>query len=158
MQNQDNLDNNYNIIRRIGRGGFSDIYLVRNINNNTDYTARIRRENINNYQQELQMTTNASNLNNPNIVHLNNHGIGALTIDGNIHNNQHYLILDYYSKGDLYKYIFIERFTELHSKLIFRKILNGVGALHGEGICHRNLKPETILLDQNFNPKISNFT
>ena len=158
MQNQNNLDNTYNIIRLLRRDEFSDIYLVRNINNNTEYTAKIRRENINNYQQELQMTINASNLNNPNIIHLNNHGIGTLTIDGNIHNNIHYLIQDYYSKGDLYQYNALGRFTELHSKFIFRKILNGVRALHGAGICHRNLKLETILLDQNFNPKINNFT
>ena len=158
MQNQDNIDNIYNIIRLLGRGGFSNIYLVRNINNNTEYTARVRREHINNYPQELQMTTNASNLNNANIIHLNNHGIGILTRGGNIHNNIHYLIQDYCSKGDLFQYISLGRFTEQHSKLIFRKILNGVGALHGAGICHRNLKLETILLDQNFNPKISNFT
>ena len=158
MQNQDILDNIYNIIRLLGRGAFSNIYLVRNINNNTEYIARVRRGNINNYQQELQMTTNASNLNNPNIIHLNNHGIGILTRGGIIHNNMHYLIQDYCSKGDLFQYNALGRFTELHSKFIFRKILNGVGALHGAGICNRNLKLETILLDQNFNPKISNFT
>jgi len=33
----------------------------------------------------------------------------------------------------------------------------GVQALHGANICHRNLKMQTILLDKNFNPKISNF-
>ena len=68
-----------------------------------------------------------------------------------------YLILDFYSKGDLYKYVKIRRFTEKHAKFIFRKILNGVRALHAAGVCHRNLKLENILLDQNFNPKISNF-
>ena len=158
MQNQDNIDNIYNIIGTLAEDAFSIIYRVRNVNNNTEYAARIINGNINNYQQELQMTINASNLNNPNIIHLNNHGIGTLTIDGNIHNNIHYLIQDYYSKGDLYQYNALGRFTELHSKFIFRKILNGVRALHGAGICHRNLKLETILLDQNFNPKINNFT
>ena len=157
MQNQDNIDNIYNIIRCLGKVSFSNVYLVRNVNNNTEYAARIRIRDVNHFQQELQMTTNASNLNNPNIIHLNNHGIGPITIGGNVQNNMNYLILDYCSKGDLYNYIMFGRFSERHAKFIFRKILNGVRALHGAGICHRNLKLGTILLDQNFNPKISNF-
>ena len=76
MQNQDNIDNIYNIIGYLGRGGLSKVYRVRNTNNNTEYAAKIRIRDVNNFQQELQMTTNVSNLNNPNIIHLNNHGIG----------------------------------------------------------------------------------
>ena len=157
MQNQDNIDNIYNIIGYLGGGGLSKVYRVRNTNNNTEYAAKIRIRNVNNFQQELQMTTNASNLNNPNIIHLNNHGIGTIARGGHVRNNMNYLIIDYYSKGDLFKYIHIGRLSERHAKFIFRKILNGVRALHGAGICHRNLKLGTILLDQNFNTKISNF-
>ena len=50
-----------------------------------------------------------------------------------------------------------ERFIERQAKYIFKKILLGVQALHGANICHRNLTMTNILLDQNFNPKISNF-
>jgi len=157
MQNQDNIDNIYNIIGYLGGGGLSKVYRVRNTNNNTEYAAKIRIRNVNNFQQELQMTTNASNLNNPNIIHLNNHGIGTIARGGHVRNNMNYLIIDYYSKGDLFKYIHIGRLSERHAKFIFRKILNGIRALHGAGICHRDLKLENILLDQNFNPKISDF-
>ena len=159
MQNQDNIDNIYNIIRYLGKGSLSKVYLVRNVNNNTEYAARIRIRDVNHFhfQQELQMTTNASNLNNPNIIHLINYGLGTITIKGNVQNKMNYLILDYCSKGDLYNYFKFGRFSERHAKFIFRKILNGVRALHGAGICHRNLKLQNILLDQNFNPKISNF-
>ena len=48
--------------------------------------------------------------------------------------------------------------TEKYAKFIFKKILLGVQALHGAGYCHRDLKLENILLDQNFNPKITNFS
>ena len=157
MQNQDNINNTYNIIRCLGKGSLSNVYLVRNVNNNTEYAARIRIRDVNHFQQELQMTSTASNLNNPNIIHLENNGMGPITIGGNVQNNMNYLILDYCSKRDLYKYIMLGRFSERHAKFIFRKILNGVRALHGAGICHRNLQLQNILLDQNFNPKISNF-
>ena len=140
MENQDNIDNIYNIIRCLGKGSFSNVYLVRNANNNTEYAARIRIRDVNHFQQELQMTTNASNLNNPNIIHLENNGMGPITIGGNVQNNMNYWILDYYSKGDLFNYIQFGRLSERHEKFIFRNILNGGGALHDVGICYRTVK------------------
>ena len=157
MQNQDNIDNIYNIMQCLGTDSESKFYRVRNVNNNIEYTAKVFNGNGNNFEQELQMTTNASNLNNPNIIHLNNHGIGTITRGGNVRNNKKYLILDYCSKGELEKYSNTGRFSERHAKFIFRKILDGVRALHQAGICHRYLTVFNILLDQNFNPKISNF-
>ena len=157
MQNQDNIDNIYHIIQYLGEDGSSKMYRVRNVSNNTEYTAKVLKGNGNNFQQELQMTTTISNLNNPNIIHLYNHGIGTITRGGNVRNNKKYLILDYCSKGELGKYIQTGRFSERHAKFIFRKILNGVRALHQAGICHRDLTLYNILLDQNFNPKIINF-
>jgi len=157
MQNQDNIDNIYNIIEYLGGDG-SDCYRVRNANNNTEYMAEVLiNDDENNFQQLVQMTTNVSNLNNPNIIHLHNHGTGTITRGANVINNKKYLILDYCSKGDLLKYANTGRFSERHAKFIFRKILNGVRALHGAGICHRNLALSSILLDQNFNPKICYF-
>ena len=46
---------------------------------------------------------------------------------------------------------------ERYAKLIFHKILKGVKALHDAGICHRDLKMQNILVDEEFNPKICDF-
>ena len=35
--------------------------------------------------------------------------------------------------------------------------MRAVQAIHGAGICHRDLKLENILLDQNYNPVICDF-
>ena len=111
------------------------------------------------FNRELQMTTIVSGLNNPNLIHLNGHGNGTVTFNGNVKNNKNYLILDYHQKGNLFKYIHFSDhgFTEFHAKYIFDKILRGVQALHAAGICHRQLNLNNILLDQNFNPIIIDF-
>ena len=168
MQNNNTLDNDYNIIRILGEGSFSKVFLITKRNDsNNQYASRIRNTNeynreINqdekfNFEHELQMTKIASGLNNPNIIHLIGHGSGTLVEEGTVYNRVNYMILEYCSRGNLRDYIEKGRFSEKHAKYIFKKILLGVQALHGAGYCHRKLKPKCILLDNNFNPKISNF-
>ena len=158
MQNANTIDNIYAIIRSLDRERYTHRYKVRNINNKTEYEAEVRVINReNDFDRELQMATNASALNNPYIIHLNNHGIGTIANHGNLVNNKNYLIFDYCPKGDLFRYMRLRRFNEKQAKYIFKKILNGVQALHGAGIYHADLKLTNILLDQQFNPKISNF-
>ena len=108
MQNPDNIDNTYTILNRIVVGRFSSVYLVRNENNHNQYAAKVMRNGEQQQQlfnRELQMTTIVSGLNNPNLIHLNGHGNGTVTFNGNVKNNKNYLILDYHQKGNLFKYI-----------------------------------------------------
>ena len=124
MQNQDNIDAIYTIISPLDIDPFSATYLVRNENNHNQYTAKVmRNEDQQHFNRELQMTTIVSGLNNPNIIHLNGHGNGAITIGGNAQ-NRNYLILDYHQRGPLFDYIKIpgHGFTELHAKYIFDQI------------------------------------
>ena len=158
MQNNNTLDNNYNILEILSKNNISTIYLVRNINDNNQYAAKVKLINPVDIQNELQMITIASGLNNPNIIHLNGHGVGTLAYNGIITNNVNYMILEYCPRGNLFNYIQLGRLTERQAKYIFKKILLGVQALHIAGYCHRNLNLQNILLDQNFNPKINDFS
>ena len=95
MLNNNTLGNDQNIIRSLGQGGFSKVYLITNRNdNNGQYASRIRikneftedidqNENFN-YEHELQMAKIASGLNNPNIIHLIGHGSGTLVEEGKV--------------------------------------------------------------------------
>ena len=98
MQNKNTLDNIYDILQ-IFPTRLSKIYLVRNKNNNNQYIAKVILNNIVNFQNELQMTTIASGLNNPNIIHLIRHGVGTLVYQGDI-KTVNYMILEYCPKGD----------------------------------------------------------
>ena len=67
------------------------------------------------------MTALASGLNNQNIIHLNKIGIGRIEHNGMVAENKQYLILDYYPKGDLFKYIEQGPLTERQAKYVFKK-------------------------------------
>ena len=78
---------------------------------------------------------------------------------GRVFKEKQYLILEYASKGELFNYILYLKkgLKKEYAKVIFAKILRGVLSFHNQGICHRDLKLENILLDENFNPKIADF-
>ena len=60
--------------------------------------------------------------------------------------------------GDLYKYLKKRRWLEeRQAKFIFRQLMLGVTYMHSQGVVHRDLKLENILLDSSGNVKIGDF-
>ena len=97
MQNNPTLDNNYNIQKIIDNDEFSKSYLVTNKNDNNQYIAKVSKPNQDgpyNFEYDLQMTTVASGLNNPNIIHLNGHGVGILKDGEKVINDAKYMIFE----------------------------------------------------------------
>ena len=71
-----------------------------------------------------------------------------------------YIILEYCEGRALIDFLVGSNnhgFGELLSKLIFIKIFNAVKLCHDNGICHRDIKPDNILLDEKYNPKLCDF-
>lgn len=58
-----------------------------------------------------------------------------------------YIITEYAAGGDLLSHIPRDGCGENVAKYFFRQIVEGIRAVHNEGIAHRDLKPDNILLD-----------
>lgn len=134
----------YEVERRLGRGGMGDVYLVRNLKDNSKAALKVMIAKIavqsdarERFLREIQITTA---LNHQNIVRLIDSGaVGSLF----------YFLLEYCDGGSLDKAI------EKHgghlplatAVPIMLQTLEGLGYIHAQGIVHRDLKPQNILLN-----------
>ncbi|XP_072553105.1 NUAK family SNF1-like kinase 1 isoform X2 [Salminus brasiliensis] len=68
------------------------------------------------------------------------------------------MVMEYASGGELYEYIQMrQRLTEEEARCFFRQITSAVLYCHKNGVVHRDLKLENILLDQDLNVKLADF-
>jgi len=160
MQNLGTLDDQYTILSLKYNTGFRRGYHARQNQNQNDYLIELPiNNNINAFPaNEINILNILQNIDNPNILHYIGNGNGPLVLNNQPPINKPYLVFEYVPKNILFDYIFAGAFTEKHSKLIFKKILNGIRSIHNAGICHRDIKPENILLDENYNPKIYDYS
>ena len=156
---EDSINNKYHILVRKGKGATSKVYLVEDKKDKKLYAAKVFKEATSLFEKEIDILKKISSLYNPFIINLIEFGEGPVKAPSEPKRNAKYVILEYASKGTLFKYIYLPKkgFSERHAKLIFHKILKGVQAFHNAGICHRDIKMENIVLDDKFDPKICDF-
>ena len=156
------LKNKYKILEYKNKGGFSKVYLVEDIETKKQYAAKLlkkKKVDETNFKKEIQILKEVSSLNHPYIVNYKDFGEEDIILDSKEKKKQKYIILEYVSKGELYEYIKANEkgFEKKTAQLIFYKIIKAIEAIHKKGICHRDLKIDNILMDEDFNPKISDF-
>ena len=67
-------------------------------------------------------------------------------------------MLELVDGGDLFDLIALGgRLDEKFARYYFKQLLDGLNYLHNAGFVHRDLKIENLMLDRNFNLKISDF-
>ncbi len=161
-------DEEYYIIKEIGEGVSSFVYLALNIKDQNTYEYAIKL-----YLNEKSYEIETKNLKlieqNKNIVKLINYGDGILERGGSLESldvTSHFFsdevkfsIFEYLPNGELYNYIFYPNkgFKEEISRKLFIDLLNSIESCHKNGISHGDIKLENILLDKDFNIKLIDF-
>lgn len=69
-----------------------------------------------------------------------------------------YCLLEFCPNGDLHQYLKkTGGFEENISKFLFTQIASALQFMHNNGYAHLDIKPQNILLDENFNVKLADF-
>ncbi|KAK2365906.1 SNF1-related protein kinase catalytic subunit alpha KIN10 [Trifolium repens] len=70
-----------------------------------------------------------------------------------------YVIMEYVEFGELFDYIIVKgMLQEDEARKFFQQIISGVEYCHNNMVAHRDLRPENIFLDSNYNIKIAGFS
>jgi serine/threonine protein kinase len=152
------LDDRYHLIKRIGSGYSSEVYIVEDLqDDNKKYACKIF-EKTNVYHSEVEINEKITKVNNSSFIKYITSSVGYLIRDGK-KTLKSYIVFELGSKGDVIHYITCNEtgLDEKNSKLMFSKIIAIVKALHKLNICHRDLKLDNFLFDKYFNIKLCDF-
>ena len=154
---------NYKIIAPLDKGSFGLVYKAIYLPTNTLCALKILRKDIESaklafffFFKEYKMM---SNINHQHILKpLDFNTKGKLTGKQGDSEKVAYMALPFLSKGDLHglvsKFGKVSRNT---SRFLMKQIVSAVYYLHTEGIAHRDIKLENIMLDEEFNAKLIDF-
>jgi len=158
-EKEEQIDNKYLIKEKIGSGGQANAFLVTEKGNNKNYVAKVSKQDNDSMNNEINILKELKEYNNPYITNLIDSGEGEIIRINREPKTRKYCILEYAPNGNIFDYIYCKHsgLGELHSKIIFQKIMKGISFIHEHNICHRDIKLDNILFDENFSPKICDF-
>ena len=141
-QQTSKLSSDYKIIKKLGAGAFSEVFLIQNrITNSFECAKIIERSSLNSFEDEdiMNEIKTLSAMDHPNIM----------KIKGYYQTNNHlYIVSEFLSGGELFdRIIEVHNFNESQAAKLIEQILSAVSYLHKHSIIHRDLKPENIVFD-----------
>lgn len=144
---------NYKILRHIGYGGMSDVFLAIDIKRQAKVALKVlEREagNVKNTDFLKRADREASimkSLRHPNIIRI---------YDSGRYDNRFFIAMEYLSGGDLLSNLLTD-FTIEHIMNVLSTILDAIAYIHNMNIIHRDLKPSNILFKDKRTPVITDF-
>jgi len=154
----------YQIIKKLGKGAYSDVVLGKDTETNNLVALKIIKDEAQEnsstfkvFQNEIEIMQEISH---PNIICLLEYSDkGVLTKDsGSSTSDVVYLALELATGGELFDFIAqTGSFSEPVARYYFHQMIEALEYLQSKGISHRDLKPDNIMLDDEFNLKIADF-
>ncbi|MBV9231732.1 MAG: serine/threonine protein kinase [Chloroflexi bacterium] len=151
MENHSQQLGNYRFIRPLGQGSFARAYLGEHISLKKRVAVKVLRAPLSREDQErfLAEMQTIDHLKHPNILPVREYGV----LEG-----IPFLVMPYASGGSLrQRHPRGAGLTPLTILPYIRQIAAALQSAHNEGIIHRNLKPENVLLDLNDTVFLSDF-
>ncbi|MDV6376760.1 Stk1 family PASTA domain-containing Ser/Thr kinase [Sporosarcina sp. GW1-11] len=143
----------YEIIRVIGDGGMSRVYLAHDIILDRDVAIKVLHYDFANeeelkkrFQREAQ---SATSLTHPHIVNI--YDVGQ-------EDEHHYLVMEYITGSTLKEYIHTHgAMSSEHAVSIMKQLVAAISHAHHNGIVHRDIKPQNVLMNGKDDVKITDF-
>ncbi|MER3430780.1 MAG: hypothetical protein C4324_06995 [Blastocatellia bacterium] len=157
--NNSRIDGRYDVIERLGRGSYAEIFRARdrlaapqtphsivvikalNVFLQDDPDADLEQTLVENFQNEAVALDRVRH---PNVISRLGHGT-ARDLAGVVF---HYLVLEYMEGGDLQRLARQRRFSLNESLLYIEQVCAGLRYAHMQGVIHRDIKPQNLLLDK----------
>ena len=155
---EESIDTKYEIIEKIGSGGQANIFRVKKIGTDKEYAAKVFKKDSKYIDNEINMLQEVKQYQCPYIIKIIDSGEGKVIRKERKTKERKYFILEKLRNGCAFDFWYPKQsIKEIYCKIIFQKIFLGIQCLHKHNICHRDLKLENILFDEDFNPIISDF-
>ena len=141
----------FEIIDKIGRGGYSVVYLAEHIKTRKIYALKCAqrfKKGKDRSERTLTEIEVLSSLDHPNIIDLK----GWFEDDETI-----YLVLEYIPGKDCSKYFKKRLPTHIQIVKIIQQLVDAIEYIHNRNIIHRDVKLENILIDDEYNIKLTDF-
>jgi serine/threonine protein kinase len=160
LSKQPILNDRYIIKKELGTGTTSTVYECLDKQTNETKAAKIYNNNaIVAFKKELKILEKISEINSNSHIKCYESGIGFLTQEEKT-TQKMFVILELGDHGSLFDAIYQTKkgFSEDVCKFLLFKILNAADDLHKNGICHRDIKSENmILVGKDYDLKLCDF-
>ncbi len=147
------IKDQYKLIDERGRGSFATVYVARDTENNHIYAVKVMHMELSNdgellarFQREAHILLNLSDTH---IVRI---------VDYGSDNNMPFIVMDYVDGQNLKYHMLTQgRMEPLRALNYTRQIAEGLDIAYRQGVVHRDIKPQNILINSKDQVKIGDF-
>ena len=149
----DKLSNRYVLTSLIGQGGMANVFLAHDLILDRDVAVKVLRYDFQDNQDAIRRfqreAISASQLLHPNIVEV---------YDVDEHEKQQYIVMEYIDGQDLKSFIRSHAPVQLELVVaIMSQLVAGIDAAHRNGIIHRDIKPQNVMITKDRVVKMTDF-